>query len=446
MTSTHEKVEDVLEKAKGFSRSEDGTIVIFPTVESETAEGKPIYWKIKVQLLHKEKPAKVEDDYFTLGFSLDLDHSAVITVDSWQDGGIIKAAVPTHVRCGKNKGKKNETNVLSQAIRDAYGRYTKQVKKAGRKINFILPMLPKKYTDVESSKLADKILDFTKITAQVKINGIRMICYLDDTGEVVMYSRTGSLFTGLDNIRSDVKKLLSTDTAIGIYLDGEIYKHNRDLNWISGQARKKKMDEELDYFVFDCFMPDDMEIMSKQRQELLDDVFSSVKDEIKHVIRVKNEKVNSLIELQELGKKYVSNGYEGIIARYDDGLYEPSVNSYHTPYIFKIKPIDDEEFQVVGYTSGTKGKDVGAIVWICETKKGDKFNVVPKGITLEKRKKMFTFLNSTPTAVKKIIGKPLTVQFQEYSAKTGKPLRAKALQFRTYEGDDFDVNTLFTDL
>ena len=33
-------------------------------------------------------------------------------------------------------------------------------------------------------------------------------------------------------------------------------------------------------------------------------------------------------------------------------------------FVLKRKPIYTDEFEVIGYTQGKKGKDVGAIVWI----------------------------------------------------------------------------------
>jgi len=34
--------------------------------------------------------------------------------------------------------------------------------------------------------------------------------------------------------------------------------------------------------------------------------------------------------------------------------------------ILKLKPIYDDEFEVIGYTEGSKGKDVGCVIWICQ--------------------------------------------------------------------------------
>ncbi len=118
--------------------------------------------------------------------------------------------------------------------------------------------------------------------------------------------------------------------------------------------------------------------------------------------------------------------------------------------LLKIKPTYDDEFPVVGITQGTKGKAVGALIWICEVARPvdprDKtFNVVPKDMTDDQRRRLYKCLNAEvpdpKNPSKKITrfdrdlkGLPLTVAFSELSTKTGKPLQAKALAFRTYEG------------
>jgi hypothetical protein len=113
----------------------------------------------------------------------------------------------------------------------------------------------------------------------------------------------------------------------------------------------------------------------------------------------------------------------------------------------KIKPIFDDEFTVVGYTQGTRGKDVSAVIWECEVPKPvdprDRlFTVVPKDMTYEDRYAVYKCLGTLvdgPNGAKitrferDIKGLPLTVEYREMSAKTGKPLQAKALAFRTYE-------------
>ena len=62
----------------------------------------------------------------------------------------------------------------------------------------------------------------------------------------------------------------------------------------------------------------------------------------------------------------------------------------------KIRPIFDDGFTVVGYTQGTRGKDVGAVIWECEVPKPvDRlFTVVPKDMTYEDRYAVYECLGT----------------------------------------------------
>ena len=71
------------------------------------------------------------------------------------------------------------------------------------------------------------------------------------------------------------------------------------------------------------------------------------------------------------------------------------------------------------------------------------FNVVPKDMKYKTRYALYQCLGlmvqgpggkMVTRFERDVKGLPLTVEYAESSAKTGKPLQAKALAFRTYEG------------
>jgi ATP-dependent DNA ligase len=233
-----------------------------------------------------------------------------------------------------------------------------------------------------------------------------------------------------------------------LFVDGELYLHGKSLNWISGQVRKEGDEGTLEYWIYDCFFPaaiaSGYQMTSKHRQEYLDMLFKSVN--LKYVKRVINYKVKKLSDIHKYRDEFLAEGYEGAIVRKDWTGYTYGNNNYHSSNLVKVKPIYDAEFKVVGFTQGTKGKDVGALIWICEVDPehvidpADKtFNVVPKDMTYEERYKIFELLNlkSGPenNFNKYVNGKYLTVEFPERSKKTGKPSQAKALNFRNLDTD-----------
>ena len=99
----------------------------------------------------------------------------------------------------------------------------------------------------------------------------------------------------------------------------------------------------------------------------------------------------------------------------------------------KRKPRYSDEYEVVGYTQGDQGKDIGAIIWILKTPETKKiksvvFTSIPIGITNEERYKLFS--NMTEELFNnEYKGKMMTVEYDELS-ETGVPLRAKAIGLR----------------
>ena len=239
-----------------------------------------------------------------------------------------------------------------------------------------------------------------------------------------------------------------------------MYLHGRDLRWISGQARRERDDRSLEFHVFDCFFPAAKaaghDMASVDRQRYLDVFFRMAGRTMPHVRRVKNFPAATMAAVDRLRDRFLEEGYEGAIVRKNCGGYRYGTNNYHSSNLVKVKPVYDSEFRVVGFTQGLKGKDVGAVIWICEVdpahavdKTDTTFSVVPN-MSYAERYKVFACLSqtvpNTPEAVAKgeaprltrferdFRGLPLTVKYPERSTKTGKPVQAKALAFRTYEG------------
>lgn len=430
--------------------------IIFPTIQYHNARGDLLEWTIEVRLM---KEGKYVDINYPLNLVIDSEFTAEIMVNSQQIGGKIRKSVPTYIKNGKNIGKKNETNILTQAFRDALGLYNKQLKKATSEVSKPPPMLIQWIND---SKLA-VIDDFNNITVQRKYNGVRYVTFLHN-GKIIQYSRTGSDYHPAKYLNEELTVLLSRlpKLSIGLYgieteeelltykigtpyIDGELYLHGRSLSYISGQARKELDKEPLNYYVFDVFFPyaisKNYNMKSVHRQEYLDTLFNS---DYKYIKRVENFNVKSFKELNELVDSFVTEGYEGAIVRKNDKEYRYSFNNYHSSNVLKIKPVYSSEFKVIGFTEGKKGKDVGKIIWICEVENpidpnDFTFTVVPN-LSLEQRDKLFKCLsqmvNKKQTRFERDVkGLLLTLEYSEISSKTGKPLQAKAIAFRTYEND-----------
>jgi hypothetical protein len=387
--------------------------------------------------------------------------------------------VPTEVRAGKNLGKKNATNPWTQALRDGYSLWRKQAARqgsgsAGYSLAEPPPMLVKKVGQTRAVRLDDELVARGAF-AQRKFNGVRVVAYaVADTVRgpaaehpdavatgVALYSRTSKPYAGAVHIRRALKKVFDGLAGVGvppagIRLDGELYLHGKSLEWISGQARSSTDDSSLELQVYDAFrVGADGAInpaSAVARQTGLDTIARLFTGPIR---RVENIPVTSPAQVEELSRRFLAAGYEGVIVRRSDMPYESSPNNYHSAALFKIKPLHDAEFTIVGFGTGEKGKDKDALMWIAEVPVADAvvptdrtFRVTPKDMTYPQRRHLHTCLaqvvgeGGLTRFRRDFYGKLLTVEFPSRSAKTGKPEQAKALAVRTYEQGPDDADPM----
>ena len=516
--------------------AEERTVFAFPTLSNTGSRGATHLWTIRVRLLDPDGAYAPITPAMLRGGAGDADlagYQAEVLSEAQQEHGKVRDTVPTLVSSGKNLGKKNATNCVTQALRDALGLYNRRLRRgdvvatdgpvaakpaaaatkpaaaatkpaatatkkkpaakpaaAAAKPAAIdwapPPMLVKKPGDSRDAVLAPA--DFAAgVTVQRKFNGVHLVVHQPQCAKSPRpegYSRTGAIYPGQDQVLDEMQPMFELahrlaaegmaecdsddpDYAPGTaaynrsmlsagydsppYFDGELYLHGKSLNWISGQARRGDDDGLLEFHVFDVFFPKSIalgvDMDSRARQAYLDAFFAAVNAAglaHPHVRRVENFAAAGPDEVAALAKRFLAEGYEGAIARKDAAGYRYGYGNYHSANLLKIKPKFDAEFVVVGFTQGTRGKDVGAVVWVCRAPDGSTFNVVPKDMTYAQRYALFACLSAkvpsaTPGAppttrfARDVAGLPLTVEYAELSAKTGKPLQAKALAFRTYE-------------
>lgn len=433
----------------------DHTKFNFNELSYSDARGKVRKWMVSVYLLSdKDERVKMLKSHFNIG-GLPEGYKGVYEVSSGIEGGKIRDVTPTIITEGKNIGRANETNPLTQTFREALGLFNKQNKKTASTDGYYPPMLVKKHGDTKKSTLNEA--DFENgVTLQPKLNGVHFVTFLKHTGEVAAYSRNMSEFAGQSLIKEQMRIIYKNlpknkdYSKCGMpYFTGELYVHGKDLCWISGQARRKEDDVDLQYHIFDMFFPECNEIQSADRQLYLKSIFSNelISTKCTSIFLVDSIKVNSLEQINSLCVKYIKDGYEGVVVRRDTSLYEYSYNSKHSDNVLKFKPTFDDEYIISNYTEGTKGKDKGAIIWICRNGENTiNFTVVPN-LEYSVRYKLFKIMSMVEDGTnifdKYIKDKPITIEYKELS-KYGVPLQAKAKAIRTYESDcDDPIKILF---
>jgi DNA ligase 1 len=321
----------------------------------------------------------------------------------------------SEINKGKNIGKANETTPLEQAISEAKSKYNKKLdagytktkQKTTSDNNIILPMLALKYQE------AGHRIKFP-CYVQPKIDGLRGVLQKKE-----LYSRLKNKFSNLDHILHEIQDC-------EYMLDGEIYSElgkgketQREkgqetiltFQQINGLVKKKTLNEQdkkdmlnMVYIVYD-FIPHANEIKKltfHERYAILNDYFS--KKKFKYIKLLQTHIAKDKDELIKYQKKFIKDGYEGLIIRNFDGLYKIKNRSAD---LQKFKDFQDSEFKIIGFTEGDNSTEKGCIIWICQTKDGKEFNVRPKG-TFEERRKLYK-------DGKKYIGGMLTVMYFDHT-------------------------------
>lgn len=226
---------------------------------------------------------------------------------------------------------------------------------------------------------------------QPKIDGLRCLAHTNG-----LFSRTGCPFLGLDAIKNDLKTyFLKHD---GCVVDGELYSDEMPFEELSGYCRRQKEIPSGKKVVFHVF-----DIISPIETTTFEDRLKLFPKETEHIRLVLTQQIEKPEQIENSLKKFVSEGYEGIILRNRDGVYQVGHRSWD---LQKYKLFQEEEFEIVGFTEGT-GREKGLVIWECQTAEGKTFHVRPEG-DHDTRRNMFQNANG-------YIGNKLTVIFQEYT-------------------------------
>lgn len=390
----------------------------FPILYKKSSKGKIYEWSIIVTKGMNSINFNTKTTSINNCFLIQISHGYI-------DGK--KQIEEIEVSSGKNIGKANETTPFEQACSEAESKWKKQKDKGYTedpsgiaKMNVILPMLAEKY------KERKKYMRYPCFH-QPKLNGCRCISY-DKDGKRVYQSRKGILWDTLSHLDEDLKKLGIDKT------DGEIYIHGIFLQDIVAMIKKERTDTEefgyatkdLQYYIYDIV---DENLTFKERNTKLLDAFkkhgkvdyASGKCYLGNLVYVPTILVDNEEKMYSLHKSFIADEYEGSMLRNADSLYQ--INK-RTNDLQKVKEILDGEFKIVGGYMVESGREKGSCVFKCETEDGKTFDVRPKG-SLKQKRDYWNNLN-------KLIGKMLTVEFQEWT-KEGAPFHCRGIVIRDYE-------------
>lgn len=425
--------------------SEDGLTWEFPNVKSTNSHSKETYWRIYVKVLDGSgNPVRIDNKWFDSSNDLPAGHYAVIKVDSGLVGRPPRKAVPTIVAAGMNLDKANRTNAFTQALRDALGSYNAQTRRA--KVDDTAAYTVDgvvMYPPMLSQNSKDRgVIDYANTYTQPKYNGVRSVLVLTNSGKPLVYSRNRNVYPDYDFVADELSRMTAHAKAKfpqcgTIYWDGENYTHGKALQLIAGDSRKSDIDKSADtFYLFDVFIPECPKLKFSERLQILNSL-NDIAATLPHFRISPTFATHSEKEVKALYAKFKADGFEGAMLRMDEP-YEYSYNAHHSDVLLKMKPVEDAEFRIVGYTKGTNGKSAGTLMMVCTTDTGIHFNVSLRDYSLSDAKAKYTEMSEVQANGKtkfenEYLGKPLIVYFEELST-TGVPLRAKSsLVVRTWD-------------
>lgn len=268
-------------------------------------------------------------------------------------------------------------------------------------------ILPKVNTDSNGfakhmlAKSSDKVkqssIDKVKYWyASRKIDGVRCSFYWNGK-KILTASRGGGTYEfSTQHITQNSEFIAFFKRHPDYVLDGELYKHGKQLQEISGAARLEKNAVDcdwLEYYIYDVMVPDKtfydrLQILKEIKEELNlgFDPYKLWQVEELQLQMVPQEKVSGYDNIMELHNKYVEEGWEGVVIRNPDKVYG---FGKRTNDMLKIKHYKDSEFLVTGYELGLRG--IEDMVFICETPKGKSFKAKPMGDKLTKEEYVENF-------------------------------------------------------
>lgn len=274
---------------------------------------------------------------------------------------------------------------------------------------FLKPMLAKDSNKCQTSVLNKKLL------CSKKLNGVRCLMQFSNE-EIHAISRGGKEYNVPTTlIRKELTKFFEDHPSV--ILDGELYNHGHHLQELSGIARLKEWEDRceiLEYWIYDIA---DSTKTFEERLILLKELKELFSDAVKVKV-IDHEETNSFKEIQELHNEWVSEGYEGLVARKATSTYQFGKRGSD---MIKVKEYMEQEFEIIDYRDGLRDED---FCFILETEDNKSFAAKPIGSKELKEQ----YLKDIDT----IIGKKGTVKFFEWS-KDGVPQQPIFQVIRDYE-------------
>ena len=339
----------------------------------------------------------------------------VVTYEWGQKGGKKQTEVVRYAE-GKNEGRANATTPEQQCLFEAARKARKKVEKSYAIVKGADIIGAQKSAtvtdhdgDVPMCMLAEtlnkhpKILDGLKVVdCQTKLDGNRCLINLD-TCE--LYSRSRKRIGSIPGLGDDVAARCKELVRLGVkWVDGELFSKSLTFNQIQQIIRSKTPipeAAEIQYHMYDV-------VLKKPWLERRHLLWMAV-NWGGRLVEVETKTVSATMDaIEQANRDYVAQGYEGVIVRLHNGVYE----NKRSRSLLKHKTFQDSEYKVIGFQSEKNRPDLlGAVV--LETEDGQEFNARPAMSDVEKAEIWKHRCE--------YVGLMATIKYQERDTKSGIP-------------------------
>lgn len=387
----------------------------------------------------------------------------IVTEDGIVGGKLKGSRVPITQGLGKN-------TIEEQAIADAqsvinikekrgFSKDINNLKTSSETATIKKPMkaetykpYPKDDKEKKSSFTLDKAgIRGKRVAIDRKLDGWRLRVRINKD-ECVFYTSSGDVTLSFPQIEAQIRKVFDKNIAYwekkyGVtehILDGEIYRHELQVikdakdnvtghfyqpnksgfsatasacaSVVNITPEKQALRDQMQFHIFDVAI-DDKTVLDSTRQKIVEYYVDN-----KSVVAVeKFYLIADEKEIEKLMQQFLSEGYEGLMIKVLNTPYEFK----RSRFIFKYKPVIDEEFQVTGFKKSITGETLGSLEFT--TDKGVKFWGNPMMTDAEKQ---LIWDNQ-----KSYLGKWATCVFLEYTAD-GAPRHPRVKGWRKGKSQD----------
>lgn len=348
----------------------------FPTLYSKDSKGDLRVWQIETK-----------------------DSEVIVT--HGKEGG--KFTSKSYFAEAKNTAKANATSPSEQAEKEAAAKHTLQLKRG----YFLTKEEALGSVAWEPQKCHD-YKDFSHKVVypcfiQPKLNGLRMM--ITPGGEA--FSKSGEPYTIPEHIQKDINDL-KVRGLLKYGLDGEIYaglisKGGLSLQEISSAFRKENSNtNKLKFWLYDLPVKD---VPYEERLKYMYEIIES-SNILRSIKANKTLKIRSESEGDILYQGWVNEGYEGVVYRNSNGLYEHGKRSYD---MIKRKPRLSAEALVVSVEKDKNGQGVLKCLAVNGEQEGVTFKcLMLKNADVNINYRLFENANE-------LIGKHIEYEYEEIS-------------------------------